>query len=191
MTAAMADLMRRQGYGATSLKHLVDASGAPIGSVYHSFPGGKRQIATEALRASGAAYIALVPAIMDGYDDLAEGLRAFFVSAAEDMENAGWATMCPVVAVGAEVAEVEPGLRDVCAVVVTGWIDQASDYFVSRGLEPAHARSLTLAALAALEGAFSIARITRSPEALRTAGDLVADAVGPRSTLRQASSSST
>lgn len=175
IVTAMGQLMRHQGYGATSLKHIVDAAGAPIGSVYHFFPQGKRQVAADALRSTAAAYIALVPLVMDPHVDLGDALRAFFVAAAEDIESAGWATMCPVVMVGAEVADLEPELREVCADIVDGWIDQASAYFVGRGLAPAQARMLTLAALASLEGAFSIARITRSAEALRVAGDVVGE----------------
>jgi AcrR family transcriptional regulator len=175
IVAAMGQLMRHQGYGATSLKHIVDAASAPIGSVYHFFPQGKRQVAADALRSTAAAYIALVPLVMDPHADLGDALRAFFLAAADDIESAGWATMCPVVMVGAEVADREPELRSVCASIVGGWIDQGSAYFVGRGVAPAEARLLTLTALSALEGAFSIARITRSAEALRVAGDVVAE----------------
>lgn len=167
--------MRHQGYGATSLKHIVDAAGSPIGSVYHFFPQGKRQIAADALRSTAAAYIALVPLVMDPHEDLGDALRAFFLAAAEDIESAGWSTMCPVVMVGAEVADLKPELREVCASIVGGWIEEASAYFVGRGVAPAQARVLTFAALSSLEGAFSLARITRSAEALRVAGDIVAD----------------
>jgi AcrR family transcriptional regulator len=177
---SMVQLMRRQGYGATSIKHLVEEAEAPIGSIYHFFPDGKRQVAAEALTSSGAAYIALVPTLMDPHPDLGEALRAFFAAAAEDLERSGWATMCPVVSVGAEVAEVEPALQSACADVVNGWIEQASAYFVSRGLEPPSARTLTLAALSALEGAFLIARITRSADVLRSSGEVLAATVQAR-----------
>ena len=81
LVAAMADLMRFQGYGATSVKQVVDHASAPIGSLYHFFPQGKRQIAADALRSTGAAYIALVPVLLDPHDDLSSGLRAFFDAA--------------------------------------------------------------------------------------------------------------
>jgi AcrR family transcriptional regulator len=171
---AMTQLMRRQGYGATGVKDVTREAGATVGSVYHFFPEGKRQIAADALVASGGAYIALVPLLMDPHPNLGKAIRAFFAAAAEDIERADWATMCPVAAVGAETADVEPQLRDVCAGIVESWIDQATAYFRMRGLTPAAARELTLAALAALEGALVLARITHSTDSLHAAGHAVA-----------------
>ena len=65
LTAA-AELMRHKGYGAVGMKDIAQASGAPIGSLYHHFRGGKVQIAREALVNAGAAYGLLIPSIVDG-----------------------------------------------------------------------------------------------------------------------------
>ncbi|MBB5917315.1 AcrR family transcriptional regulator [Nocardia transvalensis] len=173
LTAA-AELMRRQGYGATSVKQLTAAARAPIGSLYHHFPEGKQQIAAEALRTSGAAYIQLLPLLMDPYPDLRTAVPAAFDAAADDMERSGWMNMCPVGTVAGEVADSEPELRAVAAEVVSSWTDQGAAYFVSRGLAPGPAREFTLALLSALEGAFILARTLRSPDPLRAAGHAMA-----------------
>ena len=177
LVAAMADLMRFQGYGATSVKQIVDQASAPVGSLYHFFPQGKRQIAADALRSTGAAYIALVPVLLDPHDDLGDGIRAFFDAAAEDMERAGWANMCPVGTVAAEIADTEPELREIAAGIVSSWIDQSTAYFVGRGLDPDLARRVTVMALAALEGAFLLARTLRSTESLHVTGETLAGLV--------------
>ena len=67
LTAA-AELMRHKGYGAVGMKDIAAASGAPIGSLYHHFRGGKVQIAREALINAGHAYALLIPSIVDEYD---------------------------------------------------------------------------------------------------------------------------
>jgi len=36
-------LFRRQGYASTGLQQILAESGAPRGSLYHYFPGGKRR----------------------------------------------------------------------------------------------------------------------------------------------------
>ncbi len=69
LVTATAELMRTQGYAGTSVKQITVAARAPMGSLYHHFPEGKPQIAAAALRTSGAAYIQLLPLLLDPHDD--------------------------------------------------------------------------------------------------------------------------
>jgi AcrR family transcriptional regulator len=167
---AMAELLRTQGYAATGINQLVEASGAPTGSIYHHFKGGKLAVAAAALRQTGAVYIQLLPLLLDPYDDLATGVEAAFAQAAEDLENTGWANLCPVGTVTGEVADTVPELREVAANVIARWIDEGTRYFVRRGLSDADARGAVYALVSALEGAFILARGQRSREPLHAAG---------------------
>ncbi|TFV56042.1 TetR/AcrR family transcriptional regulator [Mycobacterium sp. PS03-16] len=167
---ATAELMRHRGYAAVGMKDIAAASGAPIGSIYHHFPGGKVQIAREALINAGAAYALLIPTVVDGYTDLGAALEGVFAQAAEDMAATGYANMCPVASVAAEVADTVEELRAVTAGVFTGWLDAGTAYFTARGLPAAGAREVTVALVAALEGAFVLARTLRDTEPLSAAG---------------------
>ncbi|MGA5817579.1 TetR/AcrR family transcriptional regulator [Kitasatospora sp. NPDC094028] len=171
---AMAELLRTQGYGATGINQLARAAGAPTGSIYHHFKGGKREVAAAALRQTGAAYIQLLPLLLDAHADLAVAIEASFAAAAEDMANTGWANMCPVGTVTAEIADTEPELREVAAEVMGGWIEEGTRYFVGRGLSETHAHDVALALLTALEGAFLLARGLRSAEPFLAAGRTLA-----------------
>ena len=173
LTAAV-ELMRRKGYGAVGMKDIVQASGAPIGSLYHHFRDGKVQIAREALINAGQAYALLIPSIVDEYTDLGAAIDAVFAQAAEDMAGTGFANMCPVASVAAEVADTVEELRETTASVFHAWMDGGSAYFESRGLAPAQARDVTLALISALEGAFVLARTLRSTEPLLAAGRALA-----------------
>jgi len=173
LTAA-AELMRHKGYGAVGIKDIAQASGAPIGSLYHHFRGGKVQIAREALINAGRAYALLIPSIVDGHTDLGEAVDGVFTQAAEDMARTGFANMCPVASVAAEVADTVEELRETSASVFQGWVDGGSAYFAGRGLDARQARELTLALIGALEGAFVVARTVRSTEPLLAAGRALA-----------------
>ena len=173
LTAA-AELMRHKGYGAVGMKDIAEASGAPIGSLYHHFRGGKVQIAREALINAGAAYALLIPAIVDQYTDLGDAIDGVFSQAAEDMAGTGFANMCPVASVAAEVADTVEELREASALVFQSWVEAGSAYFSSRGLDPSLARGLTFALVGALEGAFVLARTTRDTEPLLAAGRALA-----------------
>jgi AcrR family transcriptional regulator len=169
LTAA-AELMRQKGYGAVGMKDIVAASGAPIGSLYHHFRGGKVQIAREALVNAGHAYAQLIPSIVDDHSDLGEALESVFTQAAEDMATTGFANMCPVASVAAEIADTVEALRDASAAVFAGWLDGGTAYFASRGLPESTARDVTIALVTTLEGAFVLARTLRDTEPLLAAG---------------------
>lgn len=172
LVTAMAEMLRAAGYTAASVKNATVAAGVPTGSLYHHFPGGKRELAAEALRTSGGAYLDLLHGLLEPYDDAATALRAAFDSAAEVIEASGWINMCPVVTVAGEVADAEPGLRAVTAEIIGGWIDASEVHFARQGV--ADARELALAVASALEGAFILARTLRSAEPIRAAGRAVA-----------------
>ena len=171
---ATAELMRHKGYGAVGMKDIAAASGAPIGSLYHHFRGGKVQIAREALINAGHAYALLIPSIVDEYTDLGDAIDAVFTQASEDMAGTGFANMCPVASVAAEVADTVEELRETSAAVFEGWVDGGAAYFHGRGLDESQAREVTLALIGALEGAFVLARTLRSTEPLLAAGRVLA-----------------
>ena len=104
-----AALFMQQGYSATGLKAVAEASEATTGSLYHFFPGGKAELAAETLRVSGRAYGELVMAIFDAAPDLITGVRDAFDGAAAVLRATGYADACPIATVALEVASF--GLR--------------------------------------------------------------------------------
>ena len=60
MVASAVDLLARRGLQATSFSEVLDHSGAPRGSVYHHFPGGKDQMIGSALDAASSRAIELL-----------------------------------------------------------------------------------------------------------------------------------
>ena len=177
IVGASADLFRRQGYSATGMKQIVTEARAPFGSVYHFFPGGKEQLGAETIRTSGALYGLLLPAVFGPADDVVSGVRAFFAGAAEHLRETGYTDACPIATVALEVSSSSEPLREACAGVFNAWIAAGTELFTGAGIGDAQARELTIGMIAALEGAFVLARALRSTEPLDVAGELCADAV--------------
>jgi AcrR family transcriptional regulator len=174
IVGASGELLRRQGYAATGVKQIVAAAQAPFGSIYHFFPGGKEELAGEAIRVSGAAYGLLLPAIFDPAPDVVTATRAFFAGAAEHLRETDYADACPIATVALEVSSTHPALREACAAVFSDWIAAGTRRFAAAGLPAATARELAIGMIAALEGAFVLARALRSTEPLDVAGELTA-----------------
>ena len=174
---ATAELLLRQGYAGTGLKAVTDAGHAPIGSLYHHFPGGKEELVAEALRVAGAGYAAIVGAVLADAPDLATGIRQSFPSAAAMLEATGYADACPVATVALEVASSNDHLRQVTHEVFESWVAWLTGSLVGEGLGEPRARELALLYVGALEGGFLLCRAARSPEAMLAIGRAVADQV--------------
>jgi AcrR family transcriptional regulator len=174
---ASAELFRRQGYSATGVKQIVEAARAPFGSLYHFFPGGKEQLGAEAIRVSGAVYELLIPAVIDPAPDPVTGVRLFFAGAAEHLRDTDYEDACPIATVALEVSSSSETMRRACADVFESWIVQGAARHTRAGLSRKKGRELTIGMLAALEGAFVLARALRSTEPLQIAGELVASSV--------------
>jgi AcrR family transcriptional regulator len=172
------------------MKQVVTQAGAPFGSVYHFFPGGKEQLATEAIERAGQHYEALVLAVFDAEPEVVAGTRAIFTGAAAVLEGSGYADACPIATVALEVASTSEPLRRATGRVFESWLATLTSRYVAAGVEAAPARALAIAVVSLLEGAFLLCRAARTTEAMAANGEaaaaLVNAALGTRPrTLRR------
>jgi AcrR family transcriptional regulator len=165
-----AELFRRQGFAATGVKQIVAEASAPFGSIYHFFPGGKEQLGEEVIRHSGALYGQLIDAFFKPGDDPVAATREFFAAAAVAVRESDYADACPIATVALEVSSTSEPMRQACADVFDGWIDGATQRLLECGLPRKRARALAFSMIAALEGAFVLARALRSTEPIEAAG---------------------
>jgi len=176
IVAAAAQLYGRYGYTGVGLKQVAAESGAPIGSLYHFFPGGKDELAAAALRMSGDGYQTLVEEVLQNMPDLASGIERSFALAAETLVSTDYVDACWIETVALEVASSNEPLRVVTAEIFERWIDTATVWVESHGVPIDRARELGIAYITGLEGAFILARSLRSPEPLLATGRMLAGA---------------
>ena len=131
--AATNELFRRQGYNGTSLKQITAASEAPIGSIYHFFPGGKDDLAAVVIESSGAAYQQLFEMIAVAANGPAAMISDLFNGAAQVLQETGFIDPCPIGTVAREVASTNETLRVATERVFEGWIAAATSHFVAAG----------------------------------------------------------
>ena len=167
---ATSDLFRLQGYAGTAMKQVVDAAGAPFGSVYHFFPGGKEQLAVEAIERAGKGYEDLVLVVFDAESGAVAGTRAVFAAAAEVLRQSGYEDACPIATVALEVASTNEQLREATARVFEAWVVTLAGRLAADGAEPATARATAIVVIELLEGAFLLCRAARATEAMDAAG---------------------
>ena len=174
---ASAELFRRQGLTGTGIKQILAQAEAPFGSLYHHFPGGKDELAAETITRAGEFYGRLVAGKIAEQPDLVSGIRAAFVGAGETLVSTDYADACPVETVALEVASTNEPLRLATAEVFESWLGGLAARLARDGIAPQEARALALTILSALEGAFVLARATRSTAALDACADAMASLV--------------
>jgi AcrR family transcriptional regulator len=191
LLTATNESFRRRGFNGTSLKHVTAAAGAPIGSLYHFFPGGKEELAAATIESSGDAYRQLFEVIAGAAPDIAHAITDFFDGAATALEETDFIDPCPIGTVAREVASTNDDLRAATQRVFSSWIDAAATHLEEAGASSHDARELALTLVAALEGGFVLARSARDAEPIRAAGralrrlveqTLAVQSVGPLST---------
>jgi AcrR family transcriptional regulator len=170
LIGATAELFRRQGYTGTGVKQIVEAAGAPFGSMYHFFPDGKEALGAETIRWSGAMYGQLIDLFYEPGTDPAVSTRRFFDAAADTVRDTDYADACPIATVALEVASTSETLRAATAEVFESWLSAIDMRLVQAGLTKAQARHLSVSLFSLLEGAFILARATRDHTHVRTAG---------------------
>jgi AcrR family transcriptional regulator len=164
MIQSAAELIREHGVDATSFSDVLAHSGAPRGSIYHHFPGGKAQLVEEATRFSGAFFTEFMTSAHEQGDPL-EALDAIGEFWRNDLSAREFAAGCPVVA-GTVEGDQTPGARAAAGEVFAQWQKLTSDNLVRHGVDPERAASLAATRLAAIEGAVVLCRAQRSLQPL-------------------------
>lgn len=174
------DMIRRRGLNATSVRELAKHSRTPLGSTYHYFPGGKTQLATEAVTFAGDLVASLLAeALADGP---VEGLRTLLGMWRKIVVDSDFRAGCPMLAVSVEelpAADAAP--QDAAAAAFARWSALLTDSLCEHGADRATAERTATLIIAAVEGSVAMCRAERSIRALDHIGEqlesLVQDAI--------------
>jgi|SRR5882757_398727 len=160
-------LFSEQGYTATGLAQIIEESGSPKGSFYFHFPGGKEQLATEAVTASGMAITGALRELLASAPTLAELLRAYVTLQAKQLTDSDFRRGCPVAGVALEMSANSESIRAAAARVFESWAEVFAEALRDAGHPPEAAQALARHMVAAFEGALLLARTLRSTQPLR------------------------
>ena len=167
MVASAVSLLARRGLQSTSFSEVLEDSGAPRGSVYHHFPGGKDQMIGSALDAAGDRAIELLDRKAGAP---AEEITTWFLHIWREVLIRGrFEAGCAVLAVA--VAADSPELLNQTARVFRTWRRRLAELLDQGGLQAADAARFAAVLVASSEGAVVLARAEQSLEPF----DLVAE----------------
>ncbi len=170
-------LFSRRGYAAVGLNEILDKSGAPKGSLYYYFPGGKEELAAAAVKRGADLFVATVEEIVAAAPSTAQAVRRVGRTLAQWMEQSKFRDGSPITAVTLEMAPSVESLRLACEDGYGAWQDVMAAALRRDGIPAARARDLAAWIAASLEGALILARAEASSRAILTVTKLMSEAV--------------
>lgn len=167
MIETTARLLQHRGYHGTSLADILAESGAPRGSLYFHFPGGKYQLAIEATRAAVEHATCEFREALEACPDPAKAVRAFVEAAAKLLEETEYTFGCPVAPVILDATAGVKELEDLCRQAFEEWVGLLRSAFTAAGIAESRAYALALLVESSIEGLLLIARAYRDSEPVK------------------------
>lgn len=176
MIESTSGLVHRLGFHGTSLNEILTESGAPRGSLYYHFPGGKEQLILEATRQGVAIVTQVLKEALADSPDPADGVRAFVEAAAYQLRDSGYVFGCPVAPIILDSPE-SSALAEVCQEALEEWQQVLAEGLSSVGIERGRSESLATMIVCGLEGGLIVARARRDTAPLDAVADEFASMV--------------
>jgi TetR/AcrR family transcriptional repressor of lmrAB and yxaGH operons len=177
MIQAASELFRQRGYHATTFSEVVRESGAPRGSTYFHFPGGKQQLAREAIARAGDEMEEMVDEAARHADDAGSLVRALAQTIASRLERSGYQSGCAIATMVLELAPRDEEFSADFDRVFARWRAALVTRFEPLGIAPDRATVLADLTISAFEGAVILSRAARSIEPLKTTIEALTSAI--------------
>lgn len=178
-------LMQRQGYEGTAIKQIAREANVALSSVYHFFPGGKQELAVDAVRHAEQEFADILRRALDSEAEPAAAIIACTRTLATLLRESDWLDGCPVTATALEACGSAPAIQRAAAEAFAHWRGLVSDKLRQAGIAEEDAAALAHTVINTLEGAELTAQVSENEQSLLIAGEHLARLIdsyltGPR-----------
>lgn len=167
---AASRLMQRQGYDGTGIKQISQEARATLGSVYHFFPGGKKELALAAISRGDQEFVEELRAAFLSDPDPSRGVVVLTRNLAESLRSSDWLDGCPIATTALGTIGRLPDIQSAAADAFARWRGVVFDRLLESGIQESDARDLAHTVISTLEGAELAAQVSRSSQPLEVAG---------------------
>ncbi|MCS7482929.1 TetR/AcrR family transcriptional regulator [Umezawaea endophytica] len=153
-------LLRERGAAGVTVDAVLAHSGAPRGSVYHHFPGGRNEIVLGAVRQAGDFITAMVDGSASG-GDVQQTLDRLVLFWKRALTKTDYRAGCPVAAMASDSRDVIPDAGEVVREIFARWHASLTDVLCTSGFATPRAHRLATLVVSAIEGAVILCRASR------------------------------
>jgi TetR/AcrR family transcriptional repressor of lmrAB and yxaGH operons len=151
------------------LNEIIRESGAPKGSVYYYFPGGKEQIGAEAILEAGKIISTRLRGLLEEDASPAEAIRRFLLQMAENVESSGFSSSSPLTTATIETSITCEPINQACRQAFDLILSAFEDKFIVAGFAPDISSELALYITTVIEGGILMSRTYHNAQPLRVA----------------------
>jgi len=177
MIQAASELFAQRGYHACAFSDVIQESGAPRGSIYFHFPGGKQQLARETIALAGDEIEVTVAQAAGTADGPGSLVRALAAGMAERLEESDYKHGCSIATMVLELAPHDEELTTEFDTVFARWRAALVASFEAWGIPPERGGALADVVMSTFEGALILSRAARSSEPFWSSVEALADMV--------------
>lgn len=166
--AKTCELLELQGYHATGLNQIIKESGTPKGSLYYHFPGGKEDLASQAIGRIGDIVLERIRANLAQVENPADAVEAFLKNIAYNIEKSGYRAGGPITSVAMEAVSTSDTLREECQRIYGEWQEAFACKLVDGGIDETRAHCVATLIIASIEGSVILCRTNQSKAPLES-----------------------
>jgi len=168
LVQAAVELFRKQGYAATGTAEILKRSGAPRGSLYHYFPGGKEDIGAAAVMAASKGLSRTIREIAAEVKTTADFIEIYAAKLAGWMETSGYRDGNPLTTIILETVPQSTQITLEAEKSYEIWCGLFADMLQADGWPAQQCRPTAQMILAALDGALVNTRIKRDSAVIKS-----------------------
>jgi TetR/AcrR family transcriptional repressor of lmrAB and yxaGH operons len=172
---AMADALQRKGLHGVGLSEILEMTGAPKGSLYHHFPGGKNELAVAAIDAISSQIDQHFSHLFSHSPDPFKALQKWLNGALLQLETSRFERGCPLATIALESSSDDVEIRAALQRSFATIRRVLSEHFQAFGYPTAQANNLAALFVSLYEGGLLQARVAGSTAPLRNAANALFD----------------
>ncbi len=169
MIKAMAESLETVGYSGTGMNEIVKTTDSPKGSLYFHFPGGKEDLASQALKHTGEDMGGEFAELLKSAKSPTQGISKIFQVLEERILKSNFTKGCPISTTALETASENNLVNKTCSIIFTSWTDNLALYLQYNKIQAKRARELSFSIISLWEGAVLLSKTNKSTEPLKAA----------------------
>ncbi|MCO4321624.1 TetR/AcrR family transcriptional regulator [Aliidiomarina quisquiliarum] len=170
---AASRLFKLRGYCGVGLNDIIEASGVPKGSLYHYFPEGKEQLATEAIHNTKVLVMDDINKVFANATDPLTAFQTYMYELSKAFGEGGDPIGSPIGTIAGETHTTSEPIRLACAATFKSWQAIYAEKFLQAGYSKQQATRLAVTFHALTEGGILLALTMKSGKPLATIAEQI------------------